>query len=86
MATVVASVPLNWTSEISRLIRVTFNCCLVPSIRKSRSSGWESVALKLLLNVGLKFANTFDVTCLLLLKVKAKSPPPHFSAWLMPAL
>ena len=80
LASVVAIVPRSWISEMSRLIAVTRSCCRVLSIRKPRSSGCVSVALNVELNVGLKFAKMFDVTCLLLLNCSDTSPPPQRSA------
>ena len=46
---------------------------------KSRSSGCVIVAARFALNVGLKLANRFDVTCLLLLNATATLPPVHGS-------
>ena len=71
---------------MSWLIAVTCSCSRVPSIRKSRSSGCVSVALRFALNVGLKLANRFEVTCLLLLNETATLPPVQGSSCRMPAL
>ena len=79
-------VPRSWISEISRLMAVTRSCWRLLSIRKPRSSGWVSWKLKFEVNVGLKFAKMFDVTCLLLLNWNWKLPPPHGRFCAMPAL
>jgi len=73
----------NCKSEISAFFLARRICCRALSILKFFSRGWVRPKDSEELKAGLKLVKTLFVSCLLLLKLRLKTPPVGM-AWLSP--
>src|SRR2546422_9223290 len=74
------------TSEMSRLIFVTWSCCRVESVLRPRMSGCVYCADQFGLYCGSYSELRLVVVCLTLFNATVKPPPPQGTLWTRPPL